>query len=139
MHTRSPLVVSARRFRQIWTSARSCAPRFYVGAMAAAWLLQIMMLFVPASRASAAQEQQQPTIEQSQSRPVPNLIRFGASLPSHAGERVEVRFSVYRTQTAAVPLWREEQRVETDSEGQFTVVLGAGSAAGVPRGTLCFR
>jgi hypothetical protein len=91
----------------------------------------MVLLLLPTSRASAAQEQ--PTMEQSPSRQVPNLIRFAASLPSHAGEGVVVRFSVYRTQTAEVPLWREEQRVETDLDGQFTVLLGAGSAAGLPR------
>jgi hypothetical protein len=41
-------------------------------------------------------------------------------------------FSLYAQQSGDAPLWMETQNVETDAKGNYTVLLGADSANGVP-------
>jgi hypothetical protein len=69
---------------------------------------------------------------------VPNLIRYsgtlrdaqGVALPSNVP--VGFTFAVYDQQDGGAPIWQETQNVTTDSNGQYSVLLGSTTAAGLP-------
>ena len=77
-----------------------------------------------ASTAAAAQEA------------VPRLIKFNGVLRDLAGKPisgpVDVTFSLYPGEAGGNALWFETQTVQADSLGNYTVLLGAMSATGVP-------
>jgi trimeric autotransporter adhesin len=86
--------------------------------------------------ADQAQEPSAPAaaVELSQSQAIPSMVRFQGTLPDIAGQQVILRLSIYATEEATSPLWQESQLVKTDARGNYTVLLGAGSAIGLPDG-----
>src|SRR6266849_6395002 len=76
----------------------------------------------PAQRVSAAE--------------VPRLIKFSGTLldaqERPMGGPVGVTFALYSQQTGGAALWVETQNVKPDGNGNYTVLLGANSANGVP-------
>ncbi len=80
---------------------------------------------------STAIAQQAPTTT------VPNLIRYGGALKDAQGAPLASRtagvtFAVYTQQDGGAPLWMETQNVATDSGGNYSVLLGSATAAGLP-------
>ena len=80
---------------------------------------------------STAIAQQAPTTT------VPNLIRYGGALKDAQGAPLAsstagVTFAVYTQQDGGAPLWIETQNVTTDSSGNYSVLLGSATAAGLP-------
>ncbi len=75
---------------------------------------------------------QQPTASS-----VPNLIRYSGTLNDVRAETassapVGVTFAIYKQQDGGAPIWQETQNVTPDANGQYTVLLGSTTAAGVP-------
>jgi hypothetical protein len=68
--------------------------------------------------------------------PFPRLIKFSGTLLDEQGRPlnspVGVTFAFYAQQYDGAPLWMETQNVEIDAKGNYAVLLGANSAAGVP-------
>jgi hypothetical protein len=58
-------------------------------------------------------------------------VLTNAAAPPLTGP-VDVTFSIYKSQADAAPLWQETQTVQADAAGQYTVLLGAMSAQGLP-------
>ena len=66
---------------------------------------------------------------------IPRLVRFtGVIHPviSQPGMVAGATFSIYGEQEGGVPLWSEEQNVELDKNGDYTVLLGSTKNEGVP-------
>ena len=67
---------------------------------------------------------------------LPRLVRFGGIVSNADGNprtgRVGLSFSLYAEQQRGVPLWQEVQNVTLDVQGHYSVLLGAGSADGLP-------
>src|SRR5580704_3615316 len=67
---------------------------------------------------------------------VPKLVRFNGSfrpansLPAQSVESVTL--SVYRDQTGGNALWQEIQNVAVDSDGSYTLLMGATRNEGTP-------
>jgi hypothetical protein len=96
--------------------------------------------------AAQAQEPSRPSATEqataSEARPappetiIPRLVKFsGTLLDAHerpmAGP-MGVTFALYAQQTGGAALWLETQNVKPDGNGNYTVLLGANSANGVP-------
>lgn len=73
-------------------------------------------------------------IEQSSQQPVPTLVHSQGVLAKHASERLLLRFSIYAGEASRDPIWTEQQTVELGPKGEYSVLLGAGSAIGLPQG-----
>jgi trimeric autotransporter adhesin len=68
---------------------------------------------------------------------VPNLIRYGGTLKDAQGaplvsSTVGVTFAIYNQQDGGAGIWMETQNVNTDAAGNYSVVLGSTTAAGLP-------
>jgi hypothetical protein len=67
---------------------------------------------------------------------VPRLIKFSGTLLDEQAQPMKspvgVTFALYAQQSGSAALWMETQNVETDAKGNYTVLLGANSASGVP-------
>ena len=68
---------------------------------------------------------------------VPNLIRYGGALKNAEGAplastTVGVTFAIYGQQEGGAAVWMETQNVTTDASGNYSVLLGATTAAGLP-------
>jgi trimeric autotransporter adhesin len=67
---------------------------------------------------------------------VPRLVKFNSTLTDGGGKPltgiVGVTFSLYETPEGGVALWTETQNVQPGGNGQFTVLLGSTSNAGIP-------
>jgi trimeric autotransporter adhesin len=66
---------------------------------------------------------------------VPRLIRFAGSFHAPSGQPagpLGATFSIYSQQEGGTPLWTEEQNVEVDANGNYSVLLGATTNEGVP-------
>jgi len=69
---------------------------------------------------------------------VPNFIRYGGTLKDVQGKApasattLGVTFSIYKQQDGGAPVWMETQNVTTDASGNYSVLLGSTSAAGLP-------
>ncbi len=68
---------------------------------------------------------------------VPNLIRYGGTLKNADGAAVAsstvgVTFAVYGQQEGGAAVWMETQNVTTDGAGNYSVLLGATTATGLP-------
>jgi len=68
---------------------------------------------------------------------VPRLIKFSGEVRDARGEplgsvAVRLTFAVYQEQTGGAALWAETQMVELDEQGQYSVLLGATRADGLP-------
>ena len=72
-------------------------------------------------------------IAQSGQQPIPNLVRSEGTLTGHGGEKLVLRFSVFATENDRDSLWNEEQLVQLGTHGEYSVLLGAGSAIGLPQ------
>lgn len=80
--------------------------------------------------------QQAPTNGQTANAAVPRLIKFSGMLLDEqrrpmAGP-VGVTFALYAEQAGGAALWLETQNVHPDTDGNYTVLLGASSSHGVP-------
>jgi trimeric autotransporter adhesin len=67
---------------------------------------------------------------------LPRLVRFGGSVKDAKGVPltgvVGVTFALYTEATGGAPLWLETQNVTADSNGRYTVLLGATKPEGLP-------
>jgi hypothetical protein len=67
---------------------------------------------------------------------VPSLVKFTGSLSDTEGKHltgtVGVTFLLYKDQTGGAPLWLETQNVQADKNGHYSVMLGSGTAHGLP-------
>jgi hypothetical protein len=69
---------------------------------------------------------------------VPNLIRYTGTLKDAQGAALAsttplgVTFAIYNQQDSGAAVWQETQNVTTDSNGQYSVLLGSTTAAGLP-------
>ena len=67
---------------------------------------------------------------------LPRLVRFGGSVKDAKGTPltgvVGVTFALYSEATGGAPLWLETQNVTADSNGRYTVLLGATRPEGLP-------
>lgn len=65
--------------------------------------------------------------------PVQALVRYAGEAIDQANKRVPLRFSVYETFSSTSVLWSESQNVTVGPDGKYSVLLGAGSSAGLPQ------
>jgi endosialidase-like protein len=67
---------------------------------------------------------------------VPRLMKFSGTLLDEQAQPMKspvgVTFALYAQQSGSAALWMETQNVETDAKGNYTVLLGANSASGIP-------
>jgi len=67
---------------------------------------------------------------------VPRLVRVSSSFqPANGmplGTTEGVTLAIYRDETGGSPLWQETQNVTLESDGRFTVLLGASQTEGIP-------
>ena len=68
---------------------------------------------------------------------VPNLIRYAGTMKDAQGapvvsSTVGVTFAIYQQQEGSAPVWMETQNVTTDTAGNYSVLLGSTTAAGMP-------
>lgn len=66
---------------------------------------------------------------------VPRLVRFTGSFHPPAGQpagMIGATLAVYGQQEGGTPLWTEDQNVELDASGNYTVLLGSTKNGGVP-------
>src|SRR6266481_4577381 len=96
------------------------------------------MLLAPALLAQSPDSANQSTASPAQpsTAEVPRLIKFSGTLLD-AQDRpmagpVGVTFALHAQQTGGAALWMETQNVTPDVHGNYTVLLGANSANGVP-------
>jgi hypothetical protein len=78
-----------------------------------------------------AQESPEPAVKTT----VPRLITFnGVVQDRNARERgvVGITFALYRDQRGGAPLWIENQNLQVNAEGRYTVLLGATQGDGLP-------
>src|SRR6266545_2681967 len=68
--------------------------------------------------------------------PVPPLLRFNGVLRDVERKPRKgvagVIFSIYSDSTGGAPLWQETQNVQLDSQGRFSILLGASKTDGIP-------
>ena len=62
---------------------------------------------------------------------VPRVIRFNGTISGAVGQ-TSITIRLYRGQTDEAPIWSEEQVVEADATGRYSVLLGSGSPEGLP-------
>src|SRR5215469_7746546 len=97
-------------------------------------LVSVFLLLTPMVSAQGRVSQNQGTSVAAVE--VPRLIKFSGTLVD-AQERplagpVGVTFALYAQQSGDAALWLETQNVKPDGNGNYTVLLGANSAKGVP-------
>ena len=68
---------------------------------------------------------------------VPNLVRYGGTLRDAQGaplssSTVGATFAIYKQQDGGAPVWMETQTVTSDASGNYSVLLGATTTAGLP-------
>ena len=67
---------------------------------------------------------------------VPRFITFGGVIRDGNGQLLQgvvgVTFAMYQSQNGGAPLWTENQNIQFDSEGRYTVLLGATQPSGLP-------
>jgi hypothetical protein len=81
--------------------------------------------------------QQPSTIATATTVSVPNLIRYSGTLKDAQGAAVPsattgVTFAIYKQQDGGAPIWMETQNVATEASGNYSVLLGSTTAAGLP-------
>jgi hypothetical protein len=68
---------------------------------------------------------------------VPRLIQFSGTVKDTDGKpaanSVQLTFSLYQFEEGGSPLWVETQTVQPDSQGHYSVLLGAASPDGLPQ------
>jgi len=68
---------------------------------------------------------------------VPNLVRYAGTLKDASGvalpsTTVGVTFAIYRQQDGGAAIWMETQNVSTDAAGNYNILLGSSTSAGLP-------
>jgi hypothetical protein len=66
---------------------------------------------------------------------VPRLVRFAGSFHAPAGQPagpIGATFAIYNEPEGGTPLWTEDQNVELDAAGNYSVLLGSTKNEGVP-------
>ena len=66
---------------------------------------------------------------------VPRLVRFAGSFHAPAGQPpgpIGATLAIYNEPEGGTPLWTEEQNVELDAAGNYSVLLGSTKNEGVP-------
>lgn len=67
---------------------------------------------------------------------VPRLVRFSGEIKIPSGRQanagVSVTFALHKEQEGSESLWMESQNVQLDTNGRYTVLLGASSPDGLP-------
>src|SRR5215472_15586901 len=98
-------------------------------------LLVALCVLAAASAFAQSQQTANPTADNA-STVVPRLIKFSGSLLDERGDAMKgpvgVTFALYAEQSGGAALWMETQNVDPDSNGNYTVLLGAASAKGIP-------
>jgi trimeric autotransporter adhesin len=64
---------------------------------------------------------------------IPRLMPFSGELAGVSDARVAINFAVYEAPRGGSALWTESQSISVDKDGKYAVLLGAGSAAGIPQ------
>src|SRR5271166_1662494 len=87
--------------------------------------------------ASISSAQQTSTVAATTSASVPNLIRYSGTLKDAqgavpSGTPLGVTFAIYKQQDGGAAVWQETQNVTPDASGQYSVILGSTTAAGLP-------
>jgi hypothetical protein len=102
-------------------------------------LSTVLLVSVTSAQQTATTSQQTATsAQQTSTTSVPNLIRYSGTLKDAQGAAtssstaVGVSFSIYKQQDGGAAVWMETQNVIPDSNGQYSVVLGSTTAAGLP-------
>src|SRR5271157_1034190 len=77
--------------------------------------------------------------QQASTTSVPNLIRYSGTLKeaetaATSSATVGVTFAIYKQQEGGAPIWMETQNVTPGRDGQYSVLLGSTTAAGLPDG-----
>jgi len=74
---------------------------------------------------------------QSQASAVPHLVKYAAVVKDASGKpltgTVGITFALYAAEQGGSPLWLETQNVQADSQGRFSVYLGATKSDGIPQ------
>ena len=75
--------------------------------------------------------------QQTATTAVPNLIRYSGTLKDAqgavpSGTPLGVTFAMYKQQDGGAAIWQETQNVTPDANGQYSVLLGSTTAAGLP-------
>src|SRR5215469_8842483 len=67
---------------------------------------------------------------------IPHLVKFSGTVKDEIGHPkngiVGITFALYKDQQGGVPVWLEIQNVQTDSRGNYTVLLGSTGPEGLP-------
>ncbi len=75
--------------------------------------------------------------QQTATTAVPNLIRYSGTLKDAqgavpSGTPLGVTFAIYKQQDGGAAVWQETQNVTPEANGQYSVLLGSTTAAGLP-------
>ncbi|MGO9561829.1 MAG: tail fiber domain-containing protein [Candidatus Korobacteraceae bacterium] len=75
--------------------------------------------------------------QQTSTTTIPNLIRYSGTLKDAQGATFSstatgVTFAIYKQQDGGAPVWMETQTVTPDASGNYSVLLGSTTAAGLP-------
>jgi hypothetical protein len=92
------------------------------------FLVACFLCSVAVASAQQIQSANTPTV-------VPRLLHFAGSFRppvSQPAGTIGATFAIYSEQEGGTPLWTEDQNVELDANGNYTVLLGATKNAGVP-------
>jgi hypothetical protein len=100
------------------------------------FLFSLFVILCFARYLPAQQNQVSSTASNAATSPVPRLIKFSGTLLDEQAQPMKspvgVTFALYAQQLGGAALWMETQNVETDANGNYTVLLGGNSANGVP-------
>jgi hypothetical protein len=119
-------------FRLPWRNEMKPSPISLVILLVWLFLAPTLMAQTP----TAANQSMASTAQSPSAADVPRLIKFSGTLldvqdRAMAGS-VGVTFALHAQQTGGAALWLETQNVKPDASGNYTVLLGANSANGVP-------
>jgi len=114
-------------------SSQSTPPSGATARIARIAALAVLLFLLAVVLGSAQEPTTSAAILQSGQQPIPNLVRSEGKLPGRGPEKLMLRFSVFAAENGRDPLWSEEQLVQLGSHGEYSVLLGAGSAIGLPQ------
>jgi len=98
--------------------------------------LLLSLALLSAAHARAGQSAGRAARRSGDTASVPQFIQFSGALKSYDGKPATgvagVTFLLYAEEEGGQSLWRETQNVSLDSEGRYTVALGAATPYGLP-------